>query len=985
LFHDLDLAKGFQYAIIVLLLLCGYNLSAQDSLWHPVYENYTVKDGLPSMELYYSFQDTEGYMWFASDRGVVRYNGDKFETFTTDDGLVSNTVFKIDQDDKGRIWFLSDVPRLCYYKDGKISEYKYNAVFQEFFSKHKKIRSYTAWNFDNDRVLMSTDWSGSLQIDKNGILTRPEEFQIYSHKGIVNKIFFEDGLILNGVKVVYGSGNHPPLIIAGQPEKTISLGLLAFRKTGWIGKEHFFIAGGYELYISSQKGDTLYEFPKRILACSFIDSRLWLCIEGGGVEVFEINGSKIIEQAHFFKTETVSNIYKSQEGIYWFATLYSGVFVVKDMGVNKVDRANSAAESFLTIAKRGDNLFLVNESKKVTTVNLKTGINDVDNFIDPGNIIMIMSDVHSDELFDYQRYELKKSKWGNYDIVSPYWAKRNDRINNYQKDIFKYGIYGVIKREKADYIFWTPDVIYRAKENTIIKIPASRFGVDLEDYNTLWGGGNLGVKYVDLKTNEVKTPKTKLLQQRINSIHCSSGKLFFGTHGNGVVIKDGESIQQLSIKNGDVRKYVTRIVSKDNGIVWLMGSAGVSKLVYSDGIGYRTNEYDLLDLNCEKINDVYPDHDYLYLGTNKGIRRIKGGKKIAKKPLPKIYLGSVEVGDSIIKGTTITLDYYQNTIVVNFDAVSFEREPVVFRYRLNKNDNWTQIEERFIRLNTMESGSYSFEVQATIDKENWTESEKVQFKILPPFWKTWWFIGIEFIFGIGLIISLVYFRLRFVNRRHNEKEQMLELRQEALTQQMNPHFIFNALGSVQNSILKGDSIKANKYLVKFSKLLRAGLNASRSQLIPLEDDKELMESYLEVEKTRLGESFTFETKVVITSNAYSLNITPFLLQPFLENAIKHGIGEDHPEGHVIVSYLEEQNCIRCAIIDNGRGREAAASNQISGHVSHGSEIAVGRIELFNKSRGRVGEFRIEDLYDDEDNPKGTKVEFTVPIIRNLSI
>jgi ligand-binding sensor domain-containing protein len=968
-------------AVIVLFILHSYSLGAQDSLWHPVYEQFTVKDGLPSMELYYSFQDREGYMWFASDRGVVRYNGDKFETFTTEDGLVSNTVFKIDQDDKGRIWFLSDVPSLCYFQNGKISEYKYNDVFQKCFSKGNKIKSYTAWNFDNDRVLMSTEWSGSLKIDKNGKLTRPEELQTYSHEGLVNKFFFEDGLILNGVKVSTSPGDHAPVIIAGKPEKTISLGLLRLIKTGWIGKEHFFIAGQYELYISSQVGDSLYEFPKRILACSFIDSRLWLCIEGGGVEVFKINGSTIIKQAHFFKTETVSNIYKSKEGLYWFATLYSGVFVIKDLEVNKVNRANSATESFLTITKRGDNLFLVSESKKGTTINLKTGINDFGNFIDPGNLNCIISDVHSDELFDYQKYAPKKGKWGNYEIDLVYWAKRNDRINNYQKDIFKLGIHGVIKREKADYIFWTPEAIYRAKENTIIKISVSRFGVDLEDYNTLWGGGDLGVKYVDLNTNEVKSHKNKLLQQGINSVHNSSGKLFFGTHGNGVVVKDGESIQQLSIENGEVRKYVTRIVSKDNGIVWLMGNAGISKLVYTDGIGYRTNEYDLLDLNCEKVNDVYPDQDYLYLATNEGVRRIAGGKKIAKKPLPKIYLRSVEVGDSIFKGTDFKFPYDQNSLTIRFDAVSFERETVIFRYRLNKEDEWSLVEERSIRLSALENGKYFIEIQGSLNGTDWTKSKTLKVQILPPFWKTWWFILLMSLIGLGMVIFLVNLRLRVVDRKYAEKQKMLKLQQEALTQQMNPHFIFNALGSVQNSILKGDSIKANKYLVRFSKLLRAGLNASRSQLIPIEDDMDLMRSYLAVEKTRLGETFTFDLEVRLTSPEYSLYISPFLLQPIIENSIKHGIGEDHPSGNVSVSYIEEENCIRIVIKDNGKGRKAAMAIRMPGHVSHGSEIALERIKLFNNSKGSDGEYATEDLYDDQGNSNGTKVEFTVPIIR----
>jgi hypothetical protein len=340
------------------------------------------------------------------------------------------------------------------------------------------------------------------------------------------------------------------------------------------------------------------------------------------------------------------------------------------------------------------------------------------------------------------------------------------------------------------------------------------------------------------------------------------------THGNEVVVKDGESIHQLSIKNGEVRKYIDKIVSKDNGPDWLMGNSGVSKLIHSKGGVNRTNEYNLPDLNCEKINDVYPDLDYLYLATNRGVRRIKGGKGIDKKALPKLYLRATELGDSILKGSDLILNHDQNNMVVRFDAVSSEQEPVVFRYRLNEEDEWSVIEERFIRLNTLENGSYFIEFQASINGRDWTESESLNIKTFPPFWKTWWFILLEILLGIALVSFAVRQRLKFVNKQHALQQKLTDLQQEALAQQMNPHFIFNALGSVQNSVLKGDSIKANKYLVKFSKLLRAGLKASRSQLIPLEDDKELMESYLSVEKTRLGESFRFDLDVQLISKEY---------------------------------------------------------------------------------------------------------------------
>ena len=170
----------------------------------------------------------------------------------------------------------------------------------------------------------------------------------------------------------------------------------------------------------------------------------------------------------------------------------------------------------------------------------------------------------------------------------------------------------------------------------------------------------------------------------------------------------------------------------------------------------------------------------------------------------------------------------------------------------------------------------------------------------------------------------------------------MQLRQEELSQQMTPHFIFNALGSVQNSILKGGSKKTNSYLVKFSRLLRSGLNASRSQLISLEEDQELMQNYFSAEKTRLGDRFTFEVEVELESDPYSLQITPFLLQPFIENAIKHGMADDMESGYVQVKYKEIGNAILCSIEDDGVGRLAKLAQSNSNHESHGRVTPLDR-------------------------------------------
>jgi ligand-binding sensor domain-containing protein/uncharacterized membrane-anchored protein YhcB (DUF1043 family) len=937
--------------IVLFSFHCSTSKAQSESIWHPVYDNYTVNDGLPSMEFYYSFQDKDGYMWFASDRGVVRYNGDKFETFTTEDGLVSNTVFKIDQDDQGRIWFLSDVPRLCYFKDEQFHQYKYNDVFEKSFSNRKKIFSYTAWNFDSDKVLLSTEWNGALEIDENGVLTRPDEAYSLDPKIKSVALFFKDGLILNGPRVFLRESDR------------------------------FFVAGSDKIFISSLKGDSTYSFRQKIFTCEVIDEKLWIGLQGGGIEIYKIDGFHLVKTNDFFRHEHITGISKSKEGEFWITTYYSGIYKIESLDVMMLNIPEYRSNSYMSIAKRNGELFLENEVKEISAVNSSSGAPVlISNYFNSTGHRMV-SDVHSDEIFVFGIGQLRTSKIGGYDHQSMSVCRKNDYLNEYGKNLFFNATGGVIKYAESNYIFWNSFEIHFTKNDSIIEYLTGKNMVELEKGNILWCGDKTRLNYLDLNTNTFHSPKNQLLRQRINGLHYSNGKLFFGTHGNGVVVKDGESIHQLSIKNGEVRKYINKIVSKDNGPVWLMGNSGISKLIHTDGIGYQTNEYNLPDLKCEKINDVYPDENYLYLATNKGIRRIKGGKGIDKKALPKLYLRATELGDSILKGSDLILNHDQNNMVVRFDAVSFEQEPVVFRYRLNKEDEWTDIEERFIRLIALEIGSYSIEIQASINGRDWTRSELLNIKILPPFWKTWWFILLEILLGIALVFFAVRQRLKFVNKQHALQQKLTDLQQEALAQQMNPHFIFNALGSVQNSILKGDSIKANKYLVKFSKLLRAGLNASRSQLIPLKDDKELMESYLSVEKTRLGETFTFDLDVQLISEEYSLFISPFLLQPIIENAIKHGIGEDHPAGNVTVSYIEEKDRIRCVILDNGKGRKAALANRLPGHVSHGSEIALERIKLFNDSKGVKGEYYVEDLYDNENAPTGTKVVFTVPIIR----
>ena len=275
-------------------------------------------------------------------------------------------------------------------------------------------------------------------------------------------------------------------------------------------------------------------------------------------------------------------------------------------------------------------------------------------------------------------------------------------------------------------------------------------------------------------------------------------------------------------------------------------------------------------------------------------------------------------------------------------------------------------------------GDYQFELQAANEGQAWTPSQYLSFVIMPPIWARLWFQLCLIAIGIGLIFSIVRWQLLRLKRKNELHRRIIELQQRALTRQMNPHFVYNAMGSLQNSILKGDVEKANDYIIRFSRLLRLGLDASRSELISVRADMELLQSYLTIEQTRLRDGFTFEVKSENIELPEQLLISPFLLQPFVENSVKHGVSPRADGGHIAVAYRLEKDHLMCSIEDDGVG---FAATEQSDRKSYGSSIAFERAALLNQLHGRELVKTVEHKVDEMGQPCGTKVIIALPIIK----
>jgi sensor histidine kinase YesM len=214
------------------------------------------------------------------------------------------------------------------------------------------------------------------------------------------------------------------------------------------------------------------------------------------------------------------------------------------------------------------------------------------------------------------------------------------------------------------------------------------------------------------------------------------------------------------------------------------------------------------------------------------------------------------------------------------------------------------------------------------------------------------------------------------NRQVELQKQSAELEMQALRAQMNPHFIFNSLSSINHFIVKNESKTASSYLTRFSRLIRMVLMNSQRKLIPIEDELEMLRLYLDMERLRFKNAFDYSITTTNAVESGPMFIPPLLLQPFCENAIWHGLMNKEGQGHLNISISEQNSVMSCIIIDDGVGREKAAilrSKSVEKEKSMGLQITAKRLSLLNDENSSDTFFEIEDLWDQDGNAAGTKV------------
>lgn len=361
---------------------------------------------------------------------------------------------------------------------------------------------------------------------------------------------------------------------------------------------------------------------------------------------------------------------------------------------------------------------------------------------------------------------------------------------------------------------------------------------------------------------------------------------------------------------------------------------------------------------------------------------------------PPVIITEAAISDSLFSfplmsgvQKKLTLHPGQNSFSVDFALLNYvnpvaskyyyKLEPLMKDFQLNDNGH--------INFNGLAPGIYTLHVKGG-NKAGvfYLNEDLLTIDLLPRWYQTIWFKLICVLVFAALLFCIVKWRISSIKKQIGFKQKIAETEMQALRAQMNPHFIFNSLNSIENFIMKNEKRLASDYLNKFSRLIRSILDSSRNELVPITKDMEALKLYIDLEQLRFNNKFTYHEYIDPQLLQGDYLVPSLLIQPYVENAIVHGISHSHDEKlQLTVTAILEVDYIKYTIQDNGVGRAKAAaynSQNKPGHKSVGLQITADRIALFNVEKQANVSVRLTDLFDDDKTPSGTRVDIHLKAI-----
>jgi hypothetical protein len=466
--------------------------------------------------------------------------------------------------------------------------------------------------------------------------------------------------------------------------------------------------------------------------------------------------------------------------------------------------------------------------------------------------------------------------------------------------------------------------------------------------------------------------------------------LWFTTSGFGLYVYDGDTLYNFTAKDGLTDNFITTAKVYDYKLI-LGTTKGLSVASLSSKAPYLSSIHAPsvnIALLSNEVNDLLVHNGNLYVATNSGLSIAALRDFSVDTAAPKMFVTRIQINDRDTGiASSYKLDYSQNSIKVEYLGLLYKADGNLFyRYQMEGIDTgWTQTSFTNVQYPTLPPGAYTFKVDARSPQGRWSgKPATIQITILPPYWQTWWFRVSVGLVALGFVTGISYSVIRYYRNQSFIAQRMVELEGNALRANMNPHFVFNALNAIHDFIANSDERSAHLYLGKFARLIRRILDQSRKSFISLEEELDTLRLYWELENMRFENKFRFEINIDSSIQPFNIELPPMLIQPYLENAVRHGLMNLGRPGEIKVNIEQVNDYLKCTVTDNGVGRSKASevgSERLKSHRSVGMDITRKRVGLLSspQSSGLKAGVEIIDLYNDNGEAVGTSVVILLPI------
>jgi ligand-binding sensor domain-containing protein len=921
------------------------------------------EDQFRGIQVYDVIQDNDLNYWFATNEGLYKYN---FYSFTKVEcsKAKSNSVFNFVKDTKGVIY--------CHNLNKQVFKIADNECTLLYEIRDNEVYSDVSLTIGDD---------GNLLIGAKKLIVINSKGEVQKRYEIANH-FLGQPFTTKDLKIHYHL-NHCDSILE------YSQGILSPKKLTIVN------SGGNELdvfkffsisnnsYAIELKTKKVYSYQLSQLTLTPIATaspfeqsgsiriyetkgKIWVAGTLPGVNLLS-NITKRTSNAAFYADYFISNVFEDHEGNILLSTFDKGILVVSDLKV--ADVINTFRDDPITSLYPDEELGLLLGSSK-------------------GKLL-----AHTKQTASI--------------------SEEGDRPIN--------GIYGF---PKSDLIIYDDGQLTAYNKKTKIKtvlFVASLKGAKFVSDKEIYLGTNKGIcKVTWLGGNKFETTPITSLSERVHFVEYNSkNKWLYTSTANGVftLLPNGQTKEirykgssifpnDLFYANGKI--YAS---TKENGVLVITngaitrvfqpmvnGKKEVLKkiIVHNNTLFARTtNGFYQFDLNGELLKSIHSMFgfssqrviDFTFLNSELWVSHTGGVQKIdlnyyaSKKSKTNIQLIKVLVNNKPQSmAQSHVFNAQQRKIQFIFSSPTLRnRQTIRYYYQLVGYDKEWNINEpnaNQITYNALSPGKYTFLMKAE-NQGVFSETVAYSFEIASPIYARWWFIVLVILLFLGLVYLIFKRQLAIQRKKSQQINELNASKLTAIQSQMNPHFIFNSLNSIQDLILKGDVEHSYSYITTFSNLVRRTLNYSEKDFIDFDQEIKLLELYLSLEKLRFKKDFSY---TIHCENIDDIMIPPLLIQPFIENALVHGLLHKEGEKRLTITFEMGEN-LKCIIEDNGIGREKAKAikvRQRSEHESFSGKAIHNRFEILsNVFEGKFG-YTYEDLYENTEGI-GTKVTLWIPI------